>query len=154
VGTVVTINGTGFTGINQAWVGAAHNASVTVISDSQVKVTIPSGATTGAIGILNSQHASFTPTSFTVVASVPDYVQPMIQNFSPATGKAGTVVTINGTGFTGINQAWVGTAHNATVTVVSDTQVRVTIPYGATTGAIGILNPKHASFTATSFIMR
>jgi hypothetical protein len=37
------------------------------------------------------------------------------------------------------------------VIVISDTQVRVTIPTGATTGAIGIFNPAHAAFTASSF---
>jgi hypothetical protein len=66
----------------------------------------------------------------------------------------GTVVTLNGTGFTGTNLAWVGAAHNGTVNVISDTQVRVTIPAGATTGAIGIFNPAHAAFTATSFTVR
>jgi len=75
-------------------------------------------------------------------------------NFSPSSGPVGTVVTLNGTGFTGTNLAWVGAAHNATVNVISDTRVRVTIPAGATTGAIGIFNPAHAAFTATSFTVR
>jgi endoglucanase len=40
------------------------------------------------------------------------------------------------------------------VRVISDTQVQVTIPAGATTGAIGIFNPVHVAFTATSFRVR
>ena len=84
----------------------------------------------------------------------PTYAQQWISNFSPSSGRVGTVVTVNGSGFTGSTLAWVGTAKNAAVTVISDSQLRVTIPAGATTGAIGIFNPAHAAFTATSFRVR
>jgi hypothetical protein len=66
VGTVVTLNGNGFTGTTSAWVGAAKNAAVKVLSDTQMQVTIPAGATSGAIGIFNPAHAAFTASSFTV----------------------------------------------------------------------------------------
>ncbi len=154
VGTVVTINGAGFSAVNQAWVGNAHNAVVRVISDAQVQVTIPIGATSGAIGLLNSSNAAFTATSFTVTTVSTTFAQPSIANFSPTSGAVGTVVTVNGSGFAGSNVAWVGAAHNGTVRVVSDTQVQVTIPNGATSGAIGIFNPQHAAFTASSFTVR
>jgi hypothetical protein len=153
-GTVVTVNGSGFTGATVAWVGNAKNGAVQVVSDGQVRVTIPAGATSGAIGIFNPSGVAFTATAFTVAGATAGYVQPGIMNFSPSSGPAGTVVTINGSGFTGANVAWVGNAHNAPVRVVSDSQVRVTIPAGATTGAIGIFNPAHVAFTATSFTVR
>lgn len=76
---------------------------------------------------------------------------PYIQNFAPTTGPVGTVVTLNGSGFTGLTQAWVGNAHDATLNVVSDSQVQVTIPADATTGAIGLLNGSKASFSASAF---
>ncbi len=82
------------------------------------------------------------------------YKQPSIGNFSPSSGPVGTVVTMNGSGFTGSNLAWVGAAHNGVVTVVSDTQVRITIPAGATTGAIGVFNPSYVAFSATSFTVQ
>jgi endoglucanase len=116
-----------------------------------VQVTIPAGATTGAIGILNPAHSAFTATSFTVTGSATAYQQQAIQSFSPSSGPVGTVVTVNGSGFTGSTLAWVGAAKNGAVKVVSDAQVQVTIPAGATTGAIGIFNPAHAAFTASSF---
>ena len=72
-------------------------------------------------------------------------------NFAPTSGPVGTVVTINGSGFTGANQAWIGNARNVAVTVVSSSQVKVTIPAGATNGAIGIFNPSYAAFSATAF---
>jgi endoglucanase len=154
VGTVVTLNGSGFTGSTLAWVGAAHNGAVTVVSDTQLRVTIPAGATTGAIGIFNPTRSVFTATSFTVTGAATANPQQSISNFSPSSGGVGTVVTLYGSGFTGTTLAWVGAAHNASVSVVSDTQLLVTIPVGATTGAIGIFNPAHAAFTATSFSVR
>jgi aryl-phospho-beta-D-glucosidase BglC (GH1 family)/lysophospholipase L1-like esterase len=154
VGTVVTVNGGGFTGSTLAWVGIAKNAAVTVISDAQLRVTVPAGATTGAIGIFNPTYVAFTATSFTVTSGTAAYPQQLISNFSPRSGPVGTVVTVNGSGFTGSTLAWVGTAKNAKVTVVNDSRLRVTIPAGATTGAIGIFNPAHAAFTATSFTVR
>ncbi len=152
-GTVVTLTGSGFTGSNAAWVGAAKNATLKVLSDTRVQVTIPTGATTGAIGILNPAHAAFTASAFTVTSSAVVYGQQYIAGFSPTSGKAGTVVTLTGSGFTGSNAAWVGAAKNATLKVLSDTRVQVTIPTGATTGAIGILNPVHAAFTPSSFVV-
>jgi hypothetical protein len=154
-GTVVTINGSGFTGASSAWVGAAHNAAVQVVSDTQIKVTVPVGATTGAIGVFNASFAAFTPGAFTVAAAATaTYVQPSIQNFAPSAGPVGTVVTLNGSGFAGANLAWIGNAHNGVVQVVSDSQIRITIPAGATSGAIGVFNPGFVAFSATGFTVQ
>jgi hypothetical protein len=75
-------------------------------------------------------------------------------SFTPRSGRVGTVVTLTGSGFTGTNKAWAGAAHNAVVRVISDTQLQVTIPRGATSGAIGIFNPVYAAFTASGFTVR
>ncbi len=153
-GTVVLVTGSGFTGSTVAWVGAAKNATVQVVSDSQVKVTIPAGATSGAIGIFNPTYSAFTASTFSVTASSTSSPQQSISAFSPQSGAAGTVVTLNGSGFSGTTQAWVGAAHNGSVKVLSDSQMQVTVPVGATTGAIGILNSAHAAFTASSFTVK
>jgi IPT/TIG domain len=96
---------------------------------------------------LDSRNASTAPTAST-------YRQPSIMSFTPSAGPAGTVVTLNGSGFTGLNLAWVGAARNGTVAVVSDSQAQVTIPVGATTGAIGIFNPSYTAFTPSAFTVR
>jgi hypothetical protein len=154
VGTVVTLTGTGFTGLNQAWIGAAHNAVVKVISNTQAQVTIPPGATSGSIGLLNPGHAAFTASSFTVTVATAPVVQQHIQDFSPAGGPVGTVVTMNGSGFTGSTMAWIGAARSVPIKVLSDKQLQMTLPAGATTGAIGIFNSSYASFSATSFVVK
>lgn len=150
-GTVVTVRGSGFTGLNRAWIGAARNATVKVLSDTQAQVTIPAGATTGAIGLFNPSYVAFTATSFTVSSAVVAYPQPAIADFNPKAGAVGTVVTVTGKGLSGANLAWIGAAHNGSVRVLSDTQAQVTIPAGATSGAIGLFNPAHVAFTASWF---
>jgi len=151
VGTQVTVQGSGFTGATVAWVGQAKNAPVRVVDDGRVVVTVPAGATTGAIGIFTPRGVAFTARSFDVGAAAAAGVAPYIVNFSPAAGPVGTVVTINGSGFTGASTAWIGAARNATVRVLSDSQVQVTVPAGATSGAIGVFNPAGVSFTASAF---
>lgn len=154
VGTVVTLNGRGFTGLNKAWIGSARNGTVKVLSDTQAQVTIPVGATTGAIGIFNPSYAAFTATAFTVASTSVALQQPGIMNFSPAAGRVGTVVTLNGAGFTGATHAWIGAARNVAVRVMSDRQIQLTIPAGATSGAIGLFNPSFAAFTATTLLVQ
>ena len=154
VGTVVTLKGAGFSGANAAWVGTAKGAPLHVLSDSQIQVTIPPGATSGAIGIFNASHVAFTASTFTVSGSAAVYQQPAISSFSPSVGPIGTVVTVKGNGFTGINLAWVGNARNASVRVLSDTQLQLTVPAGATSGSIGLFNPTHVAFAASWFTVK
>ncbi|UOQ52318.1 FG-GAP-like repeat-containing protein [Hymenobacter cellulosivorans] len=71
-------------------------------------------------------------------------------SFSPASGAAGTVVTITGTGFTGAT----GVTFNgvaAAFTVVSATQITATVPTTATTGLVTVTGPSGTSTSAQPF---
>jgi endoglucanase len=150
VGTIVTVNGSGFSGADASWIDSVHDVGIRVVSDTQVKLTIPADGKTGQLAILNPQHAAFAPQSFTITVP-PTYPQQLISHFSPASGAIGSVVTINGSGFTGSNAAWIGSAHDAALKVISDTQAQVTIPADGVTGQIALLNPAHAAFAATAY---
>src|SRR5205085_2734746 len=128
--------------------------AVRVIGSTRLQLAIPPGTTTGPIAIFTPTRGAFSPQSFTVTRSTATPAQPQIASFSPASGAAGTVVTLNGSGFTGVHQAWVGKSHGAGIRVISDSQAQVTIPAGATTGAIGIFNPVYNAFTSKSFTVR
>lgn len=65
VGTVVTITGVSLTQITSVRFGG-KSASFTVISDTQVTATVPTGAKTGKIGITTAGGAATSATSFTV----------------------------------------------------------------------------------------
>jgi aryl-phospho-beta-D-glucosidase BglC (GH1 family) len=169
VGTVVTVDGNGFTGLNRVTVGGT-DAVFQVAGDTRLTLTVPSGAVSGQIALFNPQRAAWSGSAFNVTsgtvtptptatpaptptatpAPVTNYAQPYIQSFSPKSGPVGTVVTIKGKGFTGLSRASIG-ASTATFRVISDTRVRVTIPAGASSGQIALFNPKHAVWTPTPF---
>ncbi|MCK9193960.1 MAG: IPT/TIG domain-containing protein, partial [Nevskia sp.] len=89
----------------------------------------------------------------TATAAVITYAQPYIAGFTPTSGPVGTVITVNGKGFTGANVAFIGAAHNVTVRIVSDAQLQMTVPTNATTGQIAILNPKSAAFSPQAYTL-
>ncbi|HWS66400.1 MAG TPA: hypothetical protein VN325_26855 [Steroidobacteraceae bacterium] len=85
------------------------------------------------------------------VAMSATYPTPMPSGFSPTSGPPGTIITVPGTGFTGLTQVWIGAAHDASVHVVSDTLVKVTVPNDATTAHLGFINPQNSHFTSVLF---
>jgi YD repeat-containing protein len=78
-----------------------------------------------------------------------------VLTFSPATGPAGTTVTVHGTGFsTTANQNAVtfnGTP--STVSAATTTQLTVTVPSGATTGYIAVTAPNGSASSTVVFIV-
>ena len=112
------------------------------ISDTQLAVVVPVGATTGRITLTNTVGSVTSSTAFTV--------KPKIMSFSPTSGSVGTAVTITGYNFTGATSVtFNGTA--ATFTVASNTQITTSVPSGATTGPINVTAPQGSWTTSTSF---
>jgi len=107
-----------------------------------LKLSNPAGG-----ALLATASASVTISGSGTVASYP---QPYIASFTPASGGAGTVVSITGTGYTGLNQVSLG-ASAANFQVISDTQLQVTVPAGATSAQIALFNPQHAAWTPMAF---
>src|SRR6185437_690135 len=93
-GSSVTITGSGFSSISSQDVIAFNGVSgtVTYASGNRIVVTVPAGASTGAIAITTPNGTATSSTSFTVVPVA-------ITGFTPSTGPAGTAVTVTGSGF-------------------------------------------------------
>jgi subtilase family serine protease len=142
-GTVVTVTGSGFTGVTAISVDG-YPATFTFVSDSDVTVTIPTGASTGAIHVKTAAGLGASSTNFVVTGP------PVVSSFLPTSGPIGTVVTVTGTGFTGTTAASVDGCP-AAYTFVSDTEVRVTVPNGASTGAIHIKDISLLGSSTTNF---
>ncbi|WP_293371241.1 DUF1800 family protein [Nevskia sp.] len=138
VGTVVSITGSGFTGATAVWLGNDRNLPFTVVSDNEVRATITAQATSGGFGILNPVHGGFTPMQFTI--TVAPVLVPTISSFSPATGPAGTQVTVSGSNFTGATGVTVGNSSRVAVTSVTATSLSFLVPADATTGSIRVYN--------------
>ena len=142
-GTMVTINGTGFTGAS----AVAFNglgASFTITSDTAIQATVPTRAATGPITVSAPSGTVTSASNFTVVNPL------AITSFSPTSGPAGTAVTVNGSGFTGVTAvAFNGVAGSFTIT--SDTILQATVPTGAVTGPITVSAPSGTATSANSF---
>lgn len=164
-GTVVTISGFGFTGTQNVLFGGAPAKSLTVVSDSVLTAVVDYGST-GDVTVVNAQGLAILP-GFTYVP------RPTISSFTPTTGNAGAVVTINGANFQGTalngtqwttSSVYFGGTPATSFTVISPTQIQATVGAGATgavrvetlPGNVGVRNgfcymaPLIAAFAPTS----
>ena len=137
-GDTVTIRGSGFTGATAVTFarvggGTVPAASFRVVNDTRVTAVVPPGATTGRV--------SMTTPNGTGTSTVDLLIEPRITAFSPASGPVGTLVTITGSGFTGATSVRFGMTPATSFTVVSDTQLTVTVPVGARTSKIQVVTP-------------
>ncbi len=127
-GTLVTISGAAFgsaQGTGSVWLGSGY-APVVSWTNTQVVVTVPSIATSGPVRVQQGGIWSNTLPFLVNIAT--------ISNVSPASGVAGTQVTITGSGFgsvQGNGQVWLGTAYGL-VQSWSDTQIVAVVASGTT----------------------
>ena len=95
-----------------------------------------SGLTAGTYSVLATNPTGCTATLSVVVNQPNDLV---ISNFTPSSGNTGTVVTITGTGFNGVDVVnFNGTS--ASFSIVNDGEISATVPAGASTGTIELIN--------------
>jgi uncharacterized repeat protein (TIGR03803 family) len=129
VGAKVIILGTNLTGATAvSFDGTA--ATFTVVSATEIKTTVPAGATTGTVTV--------TTPGGTLNSNIIFRVTPQITSFSPSSGPVGTQVTITGVSLTQTTKVTFGGVKATNFTVSSDTQVTAYVPTGAKTGHIGI----------------
>ncbi len=101
-----------------------------------IVATVPAGATSGSITVVTPAGTAQSATSFTVTLAS----QPIVNGFTPAVGRPGLVVTVNGSQFTGATLVGFG-GTSATFTVSSDAVLVATVPIGARTGPITVSGP-------------
>ena len=137
----VTISGANLAGASVTIGGVATAASINS-NGTQISTSVPASATPGA-GNLTVTVAGFSPVSaaFTVLAPPPP-AAPAISSVSPASGSAGSVVTISGTGFSG---ATVTIGGVTAIFSVSGNTITATVPALATVG------PGNVVVTVTGF---
>jgi IPT/TIG domain. len=143
-GTTVVINGDNFVDIlDVSFNGVATTFQVN--STTQIRTTVPSGATTGPLIVTNRVDAGISVTDFVVS-------EPVITDFSPDRGAWNTLVMIEGSGFVDITDVTIG---GVSAPIISSFQraLYVRVPEGATTGPITISNPIGIATSATDFTL-
>ncbi|MFJ2201458.1 IPT/TIG domain-containing protein [Streptomyces violaceusniger] len=103
-GGAVTLFGTNFLTGTQVVVGAVGNVAVTPAQSAQVTFTAP--ANPGQVGTVSTQPVTITTaggSSASGTTLIDYYLAPAVTSTAPTTGTAGESVTINGTGFVGVD---------------------------------------------------
>ena len=133
-GTVVTINGAGFTGMSDVLFNGTSSLGEVFVSDAQVTATVPAGATAGPITVETPAADTASTANFIPAAAG----VPTISSFSPTTGSVGSSVVITGTNFGCTTSVMFNTTAATTYVVNSATQITATVPVGTTTGPLHV----------------
>jgi hypothetical protein len=137
-GTTVTISGSGFTDVSAVKFNGVAATAPSVDSDHQITAQVPATATSGRITVTTLGGTAASSTTFLAV--------PTITGFGPPAAAPGSPVVVTGTGFGGVSAVTVNGVR-AGFSVLSRTQLRLTVPASATDGPIAVTT---AGGTATS----
>lgn len=144
--TAVTLSGKNFTGTTSVEVGAV-SASFSVVSDTDLQVTIPSGASTERIRVTNGEGTSYSPGRFVVTHA------PGVATFFPVSAGEGDWIRIVGQGLSDVDSVTFDGIAATTFTVDSETQVCALVPAGATSGAVEVSNSAGSAYSRSDFMV-
>src|SRR5271166_5200568 len=140
-GSVVTIEGTALDGAGKLTFGKLQ-ASYTVLSPTQLNATVPDGAIAGRITLTTPHGTAMSTQKFVPTLS--------IRAFVASTVGGATVVTIKGLGFNSSSAVSFAGIPASSVTYVTPTKLKATVPAGAGTGAITVSNTQPPLGTVSS----
>jgi ABC-type oligopeptide transport system substrate-binding subunit len=152
VGTTVTLTGNTFAGTSRVTFGApAAAASFHVVNRTTLTAKVPANAVSGPITVRNAGGNTDSDDEFAVL--------PTVTSFSPASGAAGTTVTINGSGFADTNEVSVGAVDAASFRIVSGSRIVAVVAPWADDGAVEVTNAADTSdapseWNEKSFLLR
>jgi ABC-type oligopeptide transport system substrate-binding subunit len=145
VGSTVTINGSGFTGVTAVRFNGTPSTSVTNVTETSLRAVVPDGAQTGPVQVVSPDGTGTSTASFTVT--------PRVTGFTPSAAKRGAAVTIHGSNFTGAQKVVFGSAAILApgFTVADDGTITTTVPMNAVTGKVTVTTLAGSAASATPF---
>jgi uncharacterized repeat protein (TIGR03803 family) len=138
----VGILGSGFTGTTGVNFNGT-NATYSVISDTYISATVPSGAGTGFVNVV-------TPGG-TLKSNQKFRVTPVVLSFSPTSGPVGTQVTITGNSLAQASRVTFSSGKVAVFSVTSDAKITATVPAGGVTGKFQVSTPGGTAASPIAF---
>jgi large repetitive protein len=144
-GSSVQIDGTTLTSATKVAFGAVASLSFTVDNDSTIHAVVPPTATTNKITVTTPSGVGTSAANFIVT------LPPTVTGFSPGSGPVGTVVTVNGTSLDSVTSATLNGQNVGALTHVNATQLKLTVPAGASTGTIGVTDAAATGTSAVTF---
>jgi uncharacterized repeat protein (TIGR03803 family) len=148
VGAIVGLFGQGFSSASVVKFGGVAATSVTMSGTTYLTAVVPLGAHTGTVTVATGATTLTSPQTYKV--------KPKITGFTPPSGPAATLVTINGTGLIQATTVKFGTVKATTFTVVSDSKVTAVVPSGLAAGGvkISITTPGGTASSPTKFTVQ
>jgi len=148
VGTLIVIDGANFvSGATAVYFNGTPATVGAVTAPTQIAVVVPAGATTGPIVIVNLAGAVTNAAPFTISAA------PVVTDFTPLIGPAGTEVLINGANFiAGATTVRFNGVASGSVVVTANTQLRTIVPAGTTNGLLSIVTASGTGTSVTNFL--
>ncbi|WP_377130585.1 IPT/TIG domain-containing protein [Rufibacter roseus] len=152
-GDLITINGSNLINTEVVYFANSVAAPFTIVNDNQITATVPEGAITGKIQVVNNNGTAVanSPSDFTVIAPAP-----VISSFTPTSGPVGTVVTVTGSYFSeGGGLLFYDESgqyvYADNYQFISSTEVRGQVPASAVTGPIAVENDVDITDSGTNF---
>ncbi|MEI7743374.1 MAG: IPT/TIG domain-containing protein [Chloroflexota bacterium] len=150
-GLSVTLTGTSLWGTTSVTFNGATARFTVNAAGTAIYTSVPADATTGRIGVTTPGGTAPSNATFTVATRA---TAPAITSFSPASGPAGTGVTVTGTNLAGATTVKLGSTSITAWKVTAATGLTFSVPTGATSGTISVVTDggtgsSAASFTAT-----
>ncbi len=143
-GDQIKLEGLNFSGVKFVKFGSLVSGFA-VNSSSQIQTEVPVSAATGPISIATAFGTNVTDTVFVVTTA------PLIDDFTPFGGPAGTSVVINGANFVGATAVRFA-GKPAQFTVTAATQMQATVPAGATNGPITVVTARGTGQSSDDFL--
>jgi large repetitive protein len=145
VGTIVILHGENLSGT--LFVKFNGVPATFTFFGSQITTSVPEGATTGPITVSTLDGTATSFNDFVVFLTAP----PVITSFSPASGPAGTSVTINGQSLAGATEVKFNGITATFTTDLSGANLIATVPPSAGTGPITVRTPTGFASSANTF---
>ncbi len=145
--TPITISGYLFSGATRVSIGGVDVAFTVNPEGTSIATQVPLGASTGNIEVETPSGTVVSATEFTVPAPAIAFTNA----FTPTTGNAGITVSIKGKFFTGVDAVTFNKVPATEINVISDTEIRAVVPFGASTGKITVSSPAGSSTSIADF---
>jgi hypothetical protein len=111
---------------------------------------VPAGAVSGQLSLTVAGGSTDSEDTFNILTPP---APPEIDAFSPASGPAGTVVTIKGVGLGGATAVTFNGAPASSFTIDSDAQIRAIVPAGAASGQLVVTTSAGSATSVASFVV-
>lgn len=142
-GDIIYVDGTNFDSSSTVTVNGV-SAGVTFVSNSRLKVTIPASPTVGDVPLVVTISNGQTASAILTYDTGPIVPAPSLTSMTATSGSAagGNIIYIDGKNFTNKPSVYFGGVKAVTVTYVSSSRVKVTVPAGVSGPVlVKVVNP-------------